>query len=369
MQKIALRPAPCVQRIGGNLRQTSSGVIGIEVTRRKLFVGTTIGVVAAVAVFIIVILRTHHWRPRALTIQGAVIQKDADTRKESPVGDVQITASDGVTSTTTQSDASGYFTIRFPEAVWPGQTLNLSFSRTGYRPLEMKLPAGLRLASRELYVAAMTPATQQPVAVSAKTPMTEVKNIRVRYTVNAQTEDNVGSAVQTFQVVNKGGVPCDGHAPCSPDGRWKAARGSISLDAGPGNEFRSARASCIAGPCPFTRMDSSGFVNGGRTISASAIAWSDTATFLLEAEVFRTGLSSRVRELYPVEFGQTLHFTLPHTQEGVSLEADLNGVPMVFPLGPELYLSWADCSVRSNSDAENTTVYRCELKPGYRFGP
>ena len=40
---------------------------------------------------------------------------------------------------------------------------------------------------------------------------------------------------------------------------------------------------------------------------------------------------------------------------------------IVFPLGPELYLSWADCSVRNNSDAEKTTVYRCELKPGYRF--
>jgi hypothetical protein len=361
-------PPRFVQRIGENLLQTSSGVIGIEVTPRKLFVGTAIGVAAAVAVLIIIVLRTHHWRPRALTIQGAVIRKDEDTRKESPVGDADITASDGVTSTTARSDASGYFTIRFPEAVWPNQTLNLSFSRTGYRPLEMKLPTGLRLASTELYVAAMTPATE-PAPVNAKTPLTEVKNIRVRYTVNTQTEDNVGSAVQTFQVVNKAGVPCNGQAPCSPDGRWKAARGSISLDAGPENEFRNVRASCVAGPCPFTRMDSSGFINGGRTITASAIAWSDTATFLLEAEVFRTGLSSRVRELYPVQFGQTLHFTLPHTQEGVSLEADLNGVPMVFPLGPELYLSWADCSVRNNSDADNTTVYRCELKPGYRFGP
>lgn len=340
-------------------------MIAIDAKRRKLFVWTTIGVVAAVAVFIIA-LRTHHWRPRTLTIQGAVIRKEEDARKQSPVAGAQITASDGVTSTTTRSDASGYFTIRFPEAVWPGQTLNLTFSRDDYQPLELKLPTGLRLASRELYVAAMTP-TVQPPAINAKTQLTVVSNIRVRYSVNSQTEDNVGSAVKTFQVVNKANVPCNGSAPCSPDGYWKATSGSISLDAGPENEFRNVRASCIAGPCPFTRLDSSGFINGGRNISASALVWSDTATFLLEAEVFRTGLSSRVRELYPVVFGQALHFTLPPTQEGVSLEADVNGVPMVFPLGPELYLSWADCSVRNNSDAEKTTVYRCELKPGYRF--
>jgi hypothetical protein len=141
----------------------------------------------------------------------------------------------------------------------------------------------------------------------------------------------------------------------------------VTLDAGPENQFRNARASCIAGPCPFTRIDSSGFVNGGRTITASAVDWSSTATFLLEAEVFRTAMSSRVRTLYPVVFGESLHFTLPPTEEGVSLEADVDGVPMVFPLGPDLYLSWATCTMRNNSEPEKTAVYRCELKPGFRF--
>jgi len=354
-----------MQRITWNPRQTSLEVIGREVNRRKLFIWTTIGVVSAVAIYIVA-LNMHHWRPRTLTIQGAVVRKDEDVRKQSPVADAQITASDGVTSVSARSDESGYFTIRFPEAVWPGQTVNLSFDRSDYEPLKMKLPTALRLASRELYVAEMTPTAQPPVA-KAKTAVAVVSNIRVRYTVNSRTEENVGSAVKTFEVVNKANVPCNGQAPCSPDGYWKAARGSVTLDAGPENEFRNVRASCIAGPCPFTRLDSSGFVNGGRNINASALVWSDTATFLLEAEVFRTGLSSHVRELYPVVFGQALHFTLPPTQEGVSLEADVNGVAMVFPLGPELYLSWADCSERSNSDAEKTTVYRCELKPGFQF--
>jgi hypothetical protein len=171
-----------------------------------------------------------------------VVRKDEDAQKELPIAGAAVTASDGVTSIGTQSDASGYFKITFPEAVWPGQTLEIIFQHAAYQPLELKLPTGLRLASKELYIAAMTPTMQQD-GVSSRTPVTTVSNIRVRYTVNTQTEENVGSAVKTFQVVNKGNVPCNGRAPCSPDGNWKAASGSVSLDAGPENEFRYARAS------------------------------------------------------------------------------------------------------------------------------
>jgi hypothetical protein len=167
--------------------------------------------------------------------------------------------------------------------------------------------------------------------------------------------------------VNKGNVPCNKQGPCSPDGSWKAATGSITLDAGPGNEFRNVRASCIAGPCPFTRIDSSGFERGGQIITASALDWSDPATFLLEAEVIRQSINSSVRESYPVVFGRTLNFVLPGSEEGASIEADLDGTPMVFPLGPELYLSWAKCSERGGGDSAGSKVYRCELKPGYRF--
>jgi hypothetical protein len=213
----------------------------------------------------------------------------------------------------------------------------------------------------------MTPIFQQADIGPGGKP-TLVSNIRVRYTVNSQTEENIGSAVRTFQVVNKGNVACNGRSPCSPNEAWKATAGSLSLDAGPDNEFRNVRASCIAGPCPFTRIDSSGFANGGRNITVSAINWSDTATFLVEAEVFHTAIRSNVRESYPVIFGQALNFTLPPTQEGVSIEAEVDGAPMVFPLGPELYLSWATCTARTDAaDKQGTTVYRCELKPGYRF--
>ena len=335
-------------------------------SRRNVVVLIVAGVVAA-AIAVVLVLRMDHLRPTLTTIQGATIRRDNDTRKELPISQVAITASDGVTSVSSQSDASGYFKFTFPGVLWPGRTLKIAFRHPDYEPLDLKLQTGIHLAARGLYVAAMSPNPEPPES-SSESHISMVANIRVRYTVNSQTEQNIGSAVKPFQVINTGNVPCERQSPCSPDGNWRAATGSVQLDAGAGNEFRNARASCIAGPCPFTRIDSSGFANGGRTITASAQDWSDTATFLLEAEVFRTTGSSNVRELYPVVFGRALNFTLPPVQEGVSLEADIDETPMVFPLGPDLYLSWATCTMRTNTqEGESTTVYRCELKPGYRF--
>jgi hypothetical protein len=146
---------------------------------------------------------------------------------------------------------------------------------------------------------------------------------------------------------------------------WKAAIGSASLDAEAGNEFRNARVSCIAGPCPFTRIEKDGFSKGGQRITASARGWSDTATFLLEAEVFHPMVSEIVHESHPVIFGRALNFTLPATAEGVCIQADVAGETIIFPLGPALFLSWANCDAAVNRD--QTKVYRCELKDEYQF--
>ena len=50
---------------------------------------------------------------------------------------------------------------------------------------------------------------------------------------------------------------------------------------------------------------------------------------------------------------------------GPSIEAELDGSYIVFPLGPALKLSWASCTEKQNPDASK--LYSCELKPGYRF--
>jgi hypothetical protein len=329
----------------------------------KRVVWTIIAVAAAVVLGLF--LRSNRLRSinvrQSMPIEGAVIQRDADTKKQVPIADVVITASDGVASASTRSEASGYFKLVLQKQVLSGTPITVTFRHPSYEPLDMNVQTGRLETQDALYVAAMIPIAPQTVAKPNR------PEAGVRYTLNSRTETNVGSAVRTFQVVNTGNVPCNHQAPCSPDGTWKASSASESLDAGADNTFSNVRASCIAGPCPFTRIDSSGFIHGGRNITVSALDWSDTATFLMEAEVNHTAINSNVRQLYPVIFGRTFSFTLPPTQEGVSLEAEIDGSPMVFPLGPALNLSWATCTVRTDTEKEKTTVYGCELKPAYRF--
>ena len=324
----------------------------------------------AAIVGIVLFLRVYRLRPisvrPSILIEGAVIRKDVEAEKELPIADVVIKASDGITTTTTRSEASGYFKLVLKRGVLSEKPVVLTFRHPYYEPFDLTVQTGRLETQTELYVATMVPIPSKAIA-GTKLPETVVSNVRVRYTTNSRTQTNVGSAVRTFQVVNKGNVPCNHQSPCSPDGKWKAATASISLDAGVDNTFENVRASCIAGPCPFTQIDSKGFIGGGRNIRVSALNWSDAATFLVEAEVFHSAISSNVRELYPVIFGRTLNFTLPPTQEGVSLQAEIDGAPIVFPLSSSLNLSWAACTVRTDAEKDKTMVYRCELKPGYRF--
>lgn len=331
---------------------------------KKIAIWTVVGAIA-VAAGVVLLVRFEHWRPKTLSIQGAVIRHDADTRKELPIAGAVVTASDSVVRATTLTDATGYFRIKFRERVWPEDVVTLDFRHPDYKPLAMNLPVTLHTKLNKLFVAKMNPVSAPAPVVPTHAHTIDVSDVRVRYTVINQTETNVGSAVRVLQVVNQGNVPCQPKDTCSPDGRWKAAKGSVKLDAGPGNVFDNVRASCIAGPCPFTRIDVSGSDHPSETIEASALDWSDTATFLVEAEVFREDLESKVRESYPVKYGRDLHFTAPPTAEGVSIEAEVAGTEMVFPLGPDLYMSWAACASRKGPN--NDTIYQCELKPGYNL--
>jgi hypothetical protein len=329
-----------------------------------------IGVVVAAAVAaasIYFLPRITQWHPGMVTIQGAVIRADVDPRRELPIAGVTVTAWDGVSSSTTQSDSNGYFNLQFRERVWPSEEVTLSFRSPDYKALDMNLLVGARTKARKLFVAALDPVATDSGVPKTNKPLIEVSNIRIRYTVNTTMQRNIATAVKTFEVVNQGNVPCQQHYPCSPDGQWKAATASTTLDAGADNVFRNVRVSCFAGPCPFTRIDTGGFSQGGRIVTASALDWSDTASFLVEAEVFHTSNEASVRESYPVIFGRVMHFTLPAEQEGLSIEAEINGALMVFPLGPDLYTSWAACNARPGTEGQNSATFQCELKQGFRF--
>jgi len=307
------------------------------------------------------LLWVRHLKRLTITVEGAVITSNPDPRKQEPIGGVHVRAMYGTTVDHAVSDASGKFSFTFRKRLLLGmQTVNLTFEHPDYQPQTMMVRV-----FGDITVAALV-RIPSPIEIPGPTadhaPKQAISNVVVRYSLKTATEMNVGSIVRPFEVVNQGNVPCNGAALCSPDGKWKAARGVLSVDAGAGNQFRDPRASCIAGPCPFTKIDTP---QPGRTIKVSAITWSDTATFLLEAEVVHPMVSDLVRNSYPLIFGNTLNFTLPSSAEGVSIEADLEGQSIVFPLGPLNILSWANCNERENPD--RTRVYRCELKPGYRW--
>jgi hypothetical protein len=303
-------------------------------------------------------LALYRWqKQKTISLQGAVLIEDADPRKQQPITGVEVSAGN-LAMSDAKTDSSGLFVLKLRKPIRRGYAIVLNFRHPQYHPVVVN-----EFVGNKLYIVHLVPLSAK-VAPSNQ-PRTQVTNVRIRYTIKAMTDLNVGSAVKTFEIENKGDVPCQGQHPCSPDGRWKAADGSITLDAGAGNQFRNERASCIAGPCPFTRIVSDQPSQGGRVLTVSARDWSDTATFLLEAEVFRYMISQREHWSYPVIFGEGLSFTLPTAAESVSIEADLDGQTIIFPLGPTLFLSWASCD--ASSDVDRGRVYRCTPKPGYRF--
>lgn len=306
------------------------------------------------------VLWVRHLNRRTVTLTGAVIMKNSDPRKQLPVAGVHIVAGEGQLALPVASDSSGLFKIRIRRLLLLGRKgVTVHFRHPDYQPLTMYVPI-----NSQLTIAELDPLARAPV-LQSNAPQQTIGRPVVRYSIKRASEENVGSAARPFQVVSAGDVPCNGAPLCSPDHRWKAAMGALSLDAGVGNEFRNARASCIAGPCPFTQIDGGDLAHPGRVLHVSALAWSDTATFLVEAEVVHPMISDLVRYSYPLVFGNTLNFTLPPAAEGISIQADLNGQSIIFPLGPTVALDWANCNARTNPD--QTRVYRCELKPGYRW--
>ena len=321
---------------------------------RNIAIWAAVAVTCGVVVAAVLIVKA---RRASVTLTGVVLRQDADPRKQLPIPNVKITASEGARSVEGQSDVSGLFNLRLPSGGWRESPATLTFRRSGYQPFDLT-PS----LNGEIYVIRLTPIAQP--APPAAVPEIVVKDVRVRYSERTTSLVDVGSAAKTFTVANTGDVPCERKPPCSPDGKWKASLGGITMDAGEGQQFENARASCIAGPCPFTKIVSAANVPG-RKITVSILDWSDTVTFLVEADVTRSMPSDTIRQAYPAIYGRAMSFTLPATAEGPSVEADLGGSEIVFPLGPELLLSWADCSLQVGAD--QTKLYRCELKPGYEF--
>lgn len=307
-------------------------------------------VAASVATAVIV-------RRRAVTLRGAVMRRGDDPAREPAIGGAEVSVSDDVLVARTKTDNTGAFSLTVRRTIIRRHELTLEISHPGYQPYDIPDPTG-----NQLYVVKMMPL---PEPRADDRPPVRIGNVSVRYTLKTGSAIDVGSGSRVFQVVNKANVPCDRRKPCSPDGKWKASTTTAQLDAGPENEFRDGRLSCIAGPCPFTRVEHDGFSAGGRMISVTIRDWSDTTTFLLQAEAVRHVVTDAVRKTYPVIFERTMNFSLPPSADGTCIEAEVDGKPIVFPIIPNLSLGWAGCETQDEPD--KSTLYRCELNQGYEF--
>lgn len=327
----------------------------MNIRRRRLIaiLITVVGLGLAVAL----VKRSRARQP--LHLSGVVLRDDPDPGKQVPVPGAVIQAVSGSSNVVTKSDPAGSFTIDLEPSWERDRRIALTFRHDGYAVLETG-----GWTNGQICIARMLPVERvEPVA--SKHSAVAIDGVRVRYSIKSTTTNNVGSVAKPFEARNQGLAPCHGAPACSPDGKWRATLNSQVFDAGSGNEFRNARLSCIAGPCPFSKVTSENLEQPGRIIKLSVLNWSDTVTYFLEAEVAHTAIANIVRYLYPFISGPAMNFTLPPGSEGPSVEADLGGSEIVFPLGPALRLSWATCS--ATAVADHTTQFRCDLKEGYEF--
>src|SRR5579862_6843854 len=88
-------------------------------TRRRITIWILI-VAAAGAAAVILVFSLRYLRPRWSAIQGAVVRRDTDSHKQSPIPDAVVTATHGDVTVSTKSDATGYFKVTFPGPVLPG---------------------------------------------------------------------------------------------------------------------------------------------------------------------------------------------------------------------------------------------------------
>jgi hypothetical protein len=324
--------------------------------RRSLWI--VVAVLAAAGVFAGMVIRQIRM---PIVLRGAIVRASNDVTQQSPITGVEVTAADDLARAGSTSDFSGYFALRLQPWVTKRSTITLHFRDPDYQPLDVTAVAGDKLFVVRLK--SVKPALEP--GDDDDHPEVTIGNVVIRYSIQTTSSTNIGSAVKIFQVTNVGNVPCNHAHVCSPDGKWKAATGEATLDAGTGNEFRDARLSCIAGPCPFTKVDSDNLSSGMRTISVAIRDWSDSTTFVLQAEVFRVEVDELVRQYYPTIIGRTVNFSLPAGASGLTVEAEMNGTNIEFALGPQAVLSWADCDVSQGRD--HVSAYRCELKPWCRF--
>src|SRR5271156_4649259 len=102
-----------------------------------------LGAFLAATLFAVRVYRRH----RSITLRGAVVKQNVDTRNQSPIADVEVHADDGLAVLDAKSDFSGAFRLSLRPGSHRGQSITLTFRHPNYQPVTLK-----ELISDNLYV-------------------------------------------------------------------------------------------------------------------------------------------------------------------------------------------------------------------------
>src|SRR5579864_542700 len=159
----------------------------------ELWIAVLVGAVVAASVPLVI-----RWqKQKTISLQGAVLIQDSDPRKQQPIAGVFVSAADRGISEATTTDSSGFFVLKVRKPIRRGNAIVLTFRHPQYHPLVLN-----EFVGNKLYVVHLVPLTTK--IVPSNQPQVKITNVRIRYTIKAMTELNVGSAVKTFEIENKG---------------------------------------------------------------------------------------------------------------------------------------------------------------------
>src|SRR5579864_7199670 len=182
--------------------------------RKKIVLITLLLCIPASALWVL------HLKRRMVTLAGAVTTKSSDPRKQLPIAGVQVSAADGRLAVQSTSDASGLFKLRMRRLLLLGRRgITIRFRHPDYEPLNLYVPI-----SGSITVAEMVPIARPPITDDNQ-PKQIVAHPVVRYSVKRAAEENVGSAVRSFEVVTPGTCPAMGRrcVPRTRNGRPRLA--------------------------------------------------------------------------------------------------------------------------------------------------
>src|SRR5450755_2203521 len=167
---------------------------------RKAKIALWVASIAVAMAMLAVLWFRYSPHRKPVSLKGAVIVQDPDSRERLPIADVEVSVSGDAVVAKVKSDSSGLFTILLPESVRRGRQVTLQFRHPAYEPLDLQ-----ESVSDKLYIAQMAPLGRKSSKTSNR-PTTTIARVRVRYSIKAMSTVNIGSAAKPFQVVNTGNV-------------------------------------------------------------------------------------------------------------------------------------------------------------------